>query len=128
MQVTRALTESVSQSHKDLLVFRRAYDVSLSIYKLSATFPKDEKYGITDQLKRASSSVCANIAEGYGRQLTSDTDFRRFLVMAKGSCQEVLVWIDIAKDLGFLSEEKAQVLYGEYVEISKMLFALIKKL
>jgi len=128
MQENVSRIEKPYQSHKDLQVFQKSYSASLEIYKVSTNFPRDEKYGITDQLRRASTSVCANIAEGYGRQLTSDTDFKRFLVISKGSCQEVMVWIDFAKDLGFVSQDVAQNWNDQYVEISKMLYALIKKL
>jgi len=120
--------QEVSQSHRDLRIYQRAYAVSLEIYKLSKHFPKEERYAITDQLRRASSSVCANIAEGYGRQLSSDADFKRFLVIAKGSCHEMDVWIDFCKDLEFITNDQAHQWKQEYIEISKMLFAFIKKL
>lgn len=116
------------KNHKDLIVYQRAYQVSLDIYKRSSAFPKEEKYAITDQLRRASSSVCANIAEGYGRQLTSNIDFKRFLVIAKGSCQEVQVWVDFAFDLGFINQTIQEQWISSYVEISKMIYALIKTL
>lgn len=116
------------QTHKDLEIFKRSYAVSLEIYKASKDFPREEKYAITDQLRRASSSICANIAEGYGRQLTSNNDFKRFLIIAKGSCQETQVWIDYCCDLGFLDKQTAQRWRQEYEEISRMLYAFIKQL
>lgn len=120
--------QEISQSHRDLKIYQRAYSISLEIYKVSKNFPKEERFAITDQLRRASSSICANIAEGYGRQLSSDADFKRFLVIAKGSCHEMDVWIDFCKDLEFITEGQAQKWKAEYIEISKMLFAFIKKL
>lgn len=92
------------QNHRDLLIYQRAYQAALTIYEESKGFPKEEQYAITNQIRRASSSICANIAEGYGRQLSSDNDFKRFLVIAKGSCHEMAVWIDLCKDLGFIDE------------------------
>lgn len=115
-------------NHRDLLVYQRAYKSSLEIYKKSASFPREERYAITDQIRRSSSSVCANIAEGYGRQMLSDNDFKRFLVIAKGSAQEVSVWIDFCRDLGFIDEETWNIWDKEYTEISRMLFALLKKI
>lgn len=116
------------QSHYDLQVFQRAYAISLEVYKVSSTFPREERYAITDQIRRASSSICANIAEGYGRQMTSDTDFKRFLVIAKGSCHEMAVWIDYSFDLKFIDQACHEKWQREYLEISKMLFGLIKTL
>ena len=115
------------QSHKDLIVFQRAYELSLEIYKKSLDFPKEERYAITDQLRRSATSICANIAEGYGRQLTSNAEFKRFLIIAKGSCQETQVWIDYCKDLLFIDEMTAFTWQKSYIEISKMLYALIQK-
>jgi four helix bundle protein len=116
------------QSHKDLEIFKRSYAISLEIYKVSASFPKEERFAITDQLRRSSSSICANIAEGYGRQLTSNSDFKRFLIIAKGSCQETQVWIDYCHDLSFIGSQTAERWALEYEEISRMLYAFIKQL
>ena len=121
-------SNGIGQSHHDLKVFRRAYEISLEIYQISKSFPQEEKYGITDQLRRSASSICANIAEGYGRQISSNADFKRFLVMAKGSCHEMGVWIDYCRDLKFIEEERHGKWQQEYLEISKMLFGLIKTL
>ncbi len=117
-----------SQSHYDLKVFQRAYSLSLEIYKESSRFPKEERFAITDQMRRASSSICANIAEGYGRQMGSDKDFRHFLTMAKGSCHEMGVWIDYCLDLNMINQECHKKWQEEYIEISKMLWGLIKTL
>tara|TARA_B100001989_G_scaffold248984_1_gene223458 strand:- start:1626 stop:2021 length:396 start_codon:yes stop_codon:yes gene_type:complete len=117
-----------SQSHYDLKVYQRAYAISLEVYKVSQNFPKEERYAITDQIRRSSSSICANIAEGYGRQITSNADFKRFLVMAKGSCHEAGVWIDYCLDLDFIDDKCHYEWQNEYLEISKMLFGLIKTL
>jgi four helix bundle protein len=126
--ISYKLQENGGQSHHNLKVYQKAYAVSLQIFRKSKDFPSEEKYGVTSQLKRVCSSLCANIAEGYGRQLTSNADFKRFLVMAKGSCHEIDVWIDYCRDLEFLDTETANAWKAEYVEISKMLFALIAKI
>lgn len=127
MQVSSFKTDK-RQNHRDLLIYQRAYTASLKIYTASKNFPKEERYAITDQIRRASSSICANIAEGYGRQLSSDNDFKRFLVMAKGSCHEMSVWIDYCRDLGFINPETWENWHNEYQEISKMIYAFIQKL
>lgn len=114
-------------THRDLLVYTRSYAASLDIYQKSKHFPKEERYAITDQIRRASTSICANIAEEYGRQLTSKADFKRFLVIAKGSCQEMFVWIDFCKDLNLIDEKTWKNWIEEYTAISKMLFSLIQK-
>ncbi len=111
-----------------LKVYQKAYSISLEVYKVSKEFPAEERYGITSQLRRSATSVCANIAEGYGRQMSSDADFKRFLVIAKGSCQEIAVWIDYCFDLGFIDEDCYAHWHGNYVEVSKMIFALIQSL
>lgn len=79
-------------------------------------------------MRRAASGICANIAEGYGRQLSSDNDFKRFLIIAKGSCQEMLVWIDYSRDLSLIDQDTWESWNGEYIEISKMLYAFINQL
>ncbi|MDH5722816.1 MAG: four helix bundle protein [Alphaproteobacteria bacterium] len=127
-KVQEKIYERPSQSNYDLKVFQRAYAISPEIYKTSHNFPKEERYAITDQIRRASSSICANIAEGYGRQMTSNAEFKRFLVIAKGSCHEVGVWIDYCLDLGFIGKECHHKWQNEYLEISKMLFGLTKTL
>lgn len=114
--------------YRELKVYQKAYAISLEVYKESGSFPKEEKFGITDQLRRAATSICANIAEGYGRQLASDANFKRFLVMSRASCQEMSVWLDYCKDLGFIGQDSYKIWQQEYVEISKMLFAFIKSL
>ena len=104
------------------MVYRRAYALSLEIYTTSKRFPDEERYGITNQMRKAASSICANIAEGYGRQISSNADFRRFLVMSKGSCHEMGVWVDYCLDLDFIDKECHKKWQNEFLEISKMLF------
>ncbi len=120
--------QEVFQSHRDLKIYQRSYAISLEIYKETKNFPKEEQFGITSQIRRASSGICANIAEGYGRQLSSNADFKRFLIIAKGSCHEMDVWLDFCIDMSFVDPELANKWKTEYLEISKMLFAFINKL
>ena len=110
--------------HESLEVYRKSYELALSLYKFSTTLPADEKYGLTSQIKRASLSVPLNIAEGYGKQ-SSKAEFNRFLSMAKGSCSEVHVLLDFLKDLGYLEDEHCEKYKERYVEVEKMLYSLI---
>jgi four helix bundle protein len=114
-------------SFEDLEVFQRAYRLSLDLHRASLTFPAVEQYGLANQLRRASKSICANVAEGYGRQKRSKPEFRRFLQMAIGSSDEMRVWIRYALDLGYIDEAKWRQWRDEYQTISKMLQSLVNK-
>lgn len=94
--------ESV-KSFTDLRTWQEAHSLTLEIYRLTALFPKTETYGLVSQLRRAVSSIPTNIAEGMGRASTKD--FIRFLMHSRGSSQEVLYQILLAKDLGYIQED-----------------------
>ena len=114
-----------AQGFEDLEVFQRAYKVSLDVHRISQDFPKSEQYGLADQVRRASKSICANIAEGFGKQRQSHAEFNRFLMMALGSADEMRVWSRYCFDLGFIDEALWQAWRGEYQAIAKMLQSLI---
>jgi hypothetical protein len=76
---------------EDLMVFQKAYKVSLEIHKLSLEMPQVEQYALADQIRRASKSICANIAEGFGKQSISKIDFKSYLAIAIGSTEEMRV-------------------------------------
>lgn len=111
-----------------IAVFQRAYKISLEVHRSSLTFPAIEQYALGNQVRRASKSVCANIAEGYGKQKLSPAEFKRFLNMALGSSDEMRVWSRYCYDLGYITEEQWQKWRDEYSGISRMLQGLIKKL
>ncbi len=113
---------------RDLRVYRQAYNLSLAIHKLSLGFPKIEQYGLADQLRRASKSICANIAEGFVRQRYSSPEFARFLLFAEASAEEACVWLEYARDLEYISNEKFEEWDKEYLHISSMLSKLRKNL
>ena len=108
------------QSFRDMQVYRRSYDAAIEMYHMTGRFPREELYGLTSQIKRAATSIPLNIAEGYGKRLTPD-DFKRFLLMAMGSCNEMMVLLDMSKDLGMIEEEIHKRYVREYEEIGKML-------
>ena len=115
---------------EDLAVFQRAYRASLEIHRLAREFPRGEQSagGLAGQARRSSRSVCANIAEGFGRKSASDKkrQFTQFLSVAAGSADETRVWLRYAKDLEHLDDETWSRLSGEYQEIARMLAALAK--
>jgi four helix bundle protein len=118
---------------EELEVFKRAYVVSLEIHKASLLFPKIEQYALADQLRRSSKSICANVAEGFGKQTFgkqtySTAEFKRFVHMAIGSADEVRVWLRYCLDLGYIRDEEWQAWRDEMEQIAKMLTALSKSL
>lgn len=114
--------------YRDLVVYQRAFDLSLRIHNASLDFPKIEQYGgIADQIRRASKSITANIAEGYAKQQRSKTEFKRFLLIALGSAEEMSVWIEYAIALEYINETTASLWITEYDEIIRMLQSLYTK-
>ena len=114
----------VARSFEDLAVFQRAYRLSLEIHRHSLSFPKLEQYGLADQVRRASKSIPANVAEGFGKQRGKATEFKRFLRIAMGSADEMRIWIRYCHDLGYIDEATWRRWRDEYHEIAKMLQGL----
>ena len=110
---------------RQLKVWEKAHALTLGIYSVTATFPREEMYGITSQMRRCSASVAANIAEGCGR--TGDGEFHRFLNTAAGSAVELEYFLLLSRDLGFLSAEVYEKLQGEVLEVQRMLASLLRK-
>jgi len=115
-------------SFDDIEVFQRAYKMSLPVHRTSLEFPAIEQYALGDQIRKASKSICANIAEGYGKQKYSRAEFKRFLLIALGSSDEMRVWCRYCFDLGYIKESLWQEWCDEYSRISRMLQGLINKL
>jgi four helix bundle protein len=110
-------------------VFRRAYELSIDVHRVSLSFPKIEQYvGIANQVRRASKSICALLAEGSGRQLGSEAEFRRYVLMALGSSDEAKLWCSYVRDLGYAEVAVAERWIQEFSEIARMLQGLIKHL
>ena len=93
----------------DLEVFQSSYKLAMDVFNMTRTFPKEEKYSLTDQVVRSSRSISANIAEGWGKRVY-ENDFKRHLVYSMGSLEETKVWFSFAKDCGYLSAENFQAL------------------
>jgi four helix bundle protein len=109
---------------KQLKVWRKAHEMTLATCRVTAAFPREEMYGLTSQLRRASASVGANIAEGCGRR--SDGEMCRFLQIARGSASEAEYHFLLAKDLHLLAEEDYQSLSRKADELQRMLTGLIQ--
>ena len=111
-------------SFEELEAFQRAYKLSLEIHKLSLEFPQREQYGLGEQIRRASKSICVNIAEGFAKQSYSAKEFKRYVMIAVGSSDEMRVWIRYCLDLEYITEATWQRFRDEYHTISKMLMVL----
>lgn len=116
----------MAQDYKELIVWQRAIDLTLLIYKLTQVFPKSETYGLTSQMRRASVSVASNIAEGRGR--IGRGEFRQFLGMARGSTCELLTQIQVARMLRIGDGETLAAAESLSNEVSKMLLSFIQTL
>jgi four helix bundle protein len=114
------------KSYRDLIVWQKSVTMATLIYKLVSTFPDEEKYELTSQIKRSSVSIPSNIAEGYGRNYTKD--YARFLQIARGSLFEMQTQFQIALNLDFIKEKDLDEIKSLSEEIEKMLNVLIKKL
>ena len=110
--------------YEDLDVYRMAYQAALDMHRLTLKFPSVEQFELARQIRKSSKSICANLAEGFGKQSQSKPEFKRFLSMAIGSADETKVWLDFAKDLGYLTKENHERFKETYTIIAKMLSGL----
>jgi four helix bundle protein len=117
--------KNVIRSYRDLRIYQRSYEAALRLHQITLKFPGFERRELGSQLRRSSSSVPINIAEGYGRKKSSD-DFKRFLVIALGSCDETSVLLDFAHDLNYLDDKVFADLSRRYDEIGRGINRLIQ--
>ena len=110
---------------RSLQVWEKAHHLTLTVYRSSSEFPKNEMYGLTSQMRRCSASIAANIAEGCGRR--GNGEFHRFLQIASGSASELDYHLLLAHDLGFIPNGSYQELANRLTEVRRMLTALILK-
>ena len=108
------------RGHRDLKVFQLAYDLAMEIFHLSKSFPVEEKYSLTDQIRRSSRSVAANIAEGFRKRRYPNMLINK-LTDCDGEATETQVWLDFAFDCGYLSKQNHDRLISGYEEVGKML-------
>jgi four helix bundle protein len=114
------------KNYKDLKVWQKAYQLCIAMYKITKGFPKDERFGLTSQIRRAAVSVPSNIAEGYRRKTTQE--YIQSLYIAYGSHCELETQIMISKDLGYIKSDDFRELQQHIGDIERMLKALIKSL
>ena len=114
------------RGYRDLKVYQLAYRLAMEIFQETKSFPKEEKYSLTDQIRKSSRSVAANIAEAWKKR-RYEKAFVSKLVDSAGEAGETEVWLDISKDAGYLSQERCEYLLGKYNEVNKMLYSMIDK-
>ena len=112
---------------QDLQVYQKAYAVSLEMHNATLKFPRHEQFELSSQIRRASKGICANIAEGFGKQNISKAEFKRFLLIAMGLADEMRVWVRYCLDLGYIEQERWRHWNDEYQNIARMLNGLHSK-
>lgn len=111
--------------YKELIVWQKADELALEVYKLTKSFPKDEMYGLTSQLRRAALSIPTNIVEGYARK--GDKELARFINIAIGSMSETEYLLDFSKRLGYLTEKDHEIIEALRSEVGRLLWNFYKK-
>ena len=110
----------IVRRHRDLEVYQKAYAASMRIFELSKAFPAEERYSLTDQVRRSSRSVCANLAEGW-RKRRYPASFVSKLTDSEGEAAETQTWLEFAKDCGYITQPQFEALYAEYDAVLGML-------
>ena len=113
------------RNYQDLQVWERAHKLTLAIYRGTQDFPKEERFGLTSQIRRSSASIPANLAEGCGRR--SDGEMARFIQISMGSGAELSYHLLLARDLGFLRNAEYSTLNSDLGEVMRMLCSLSQK-
>jgi|SRR6056297_363579 len=114
------------RGYKDLNVYKLSYQMALEIYEISKTFPTEEKYSLTDQIRRASRSIPTNIAEAWKKRGYQKA-FVYKLIDCAGEAGEVEVWLDFSRDFKYISNGKHKYFMDNYQDINKMLFGILSK-
>ena len=116
----------MGQSFKDLVVWQRSVELTVEVYKLTSKFPESERFGLTNQMRRATVSIASNIAEGYGR--ATKGEYIQFLGHTRGSCSELETQIVIAKKIGFGLPENLDPAESLCNDVGRLLGALMKSI
>lgn len=125
LRVTSYETKEKINTFYDLRVWKEAHSLIVSIYKITKDFPKDELFGLTNQIRRSAISITSNLTEGFGRETTKDRI--HFYIISLGSLNEVQNQLLISKDVGYLDIENWSKFEGRIILVNKMLNGLIKK-
>lgn len=118
--------ETRIESFRDLIVWQRAMQLANAVYDATASFPKEEMFGLVSQMRRSSVSVASNIAEG--SQRGGKKEFIQFLTVARGSLAELLTQLILSQDRKFIAAESYRLIYGLIDEVSRMLMKLLQSL
>ena len=113
-------------SLENLIVYQKAYKLAMMVFEITKRFPAEEKYSLTDQIRRSSRSMCANIGEGYRKKVYPKSFLLR-LVDADGECTETMIHLSFAKDCGYISGNEFENIKSGYNEIGRMLGSIINK-
>jgi four helix bundle protein len=116
----------MNKAHKHLDLWKDSFDVTLSIYSITKSFPIEEKFGLISQLRRAATSIPANISEGAGRK--SKKEYINFLSIAMGSLYELDTLLLLSTELNYVSKDTSLKFQSKFEKISRLLFGLMKKL
>jgi four helix bundle protein len=119
------MQKNVVKTYRDLNVYSQSYKLAVSIFDITKTFPKEEVFSLTQQMLKASRSIPANIGEGWAKRRYKNV-FVRHLIDAIGSCDEIKIWLDFAKDFNYLSAEDYEQLNGGYNQVGAMLNSLVQ--
>jgi four helix bundle protein len=120
------MEKRVIKTYKDLNVYQLSYESAMVIFEITKKFPKEEIYSLTDQIRRSSRSVPANIAEGWAKRKYENV-FLRHLNDANGSCEETKVWLDFARDCKYLEKDEYAKLFEQYNQVGARLNSLSNK-
>ena len=120
----KALKRQTIRSHRDLEVYQRAFDAAMTIFEQSKGFPKEERYSLTDQIRRSSRSVCANLAEAW-RKRRYEAAFISKLSDAETEAAETQVWLEFAVKCGYLPAEPTRQIYREYDKVLRTIVGMI---
>jgi four helix bundle protein len=119
------MNRNVIRQVTDLEVYNLSYSLALEIFELSKKFPKEELYSLTDQIRRSSRSVSANISEGFAKR-NNGNFFKQYLYNAIGSVEETRTWLDFARDFKYIPDDMAEKVIKEYIRTGAMLYRLIQ--
>ena len=115
---------SALKGYRDLIVFQKSYKLAMDIFVITKAFPKEEKYSLTDQIRRSSRSIPANISESWAKRIYPKV-FINKLADALGEENETEVWLDFSRDCEYITTEKHSILIKEYDEVRRMLISMI---
>ena len=114
------------KTYRDLNVYELSFELAMEMFRISAKFPKEERYGLADQMKRASRSIPANLAEGWAKRKFENI-FKRHLLDCIGSCEEMKVWLEFALKCNYLNQKDYDDFIGKYSKVGAMLSSLLDK-